>query len=87
MSDEDANALWAALNACNPTPEVDTSLTGTTIYRHIDCGNYREVLLYAVHEGGHNPGYTTDGRPLEPPGGPSGLFELMWEFFERNARP
>ena len=84
LSAQNTIALWAAHNGCSPNPEADTSQPGITIYRHEDCDNSREVLLYAVHEGGHNPELSRDGRFfLDPPGE---LFALIWEFFERNAQ-
>ena len=84
LSALDTNALWAQHNGCSGTPEVDTSQPGITTYRYTDCDDSREVLLYAVREGQHWPGRAVDGQPVDPPGD---IFELIWDFFERNARP
>ena len=78
----DSLALWAGYNRCNPTPVADTSQPGITIYRHEDCDDSTEVLLYAVHEGGHWAAWTPSGRRLDPPGD---LFELVWGFFQGGS--
>ena len=81
-SAEDSVASWVAHNGCNPMPERDTSETGLTIYRHADCANSREVLLYKVHDGGQGG---RGGQDFSDPVG--GLWELISEFFERNPQP
>ena len=93
LSARESIARWTVHNGCNATPEVDTSQSGITIYRHADCDSSREVLLYAVHEGGHWPAVSPDGRPLLPVGSATtrdrtsaALYELMWDFFERNPQ-
>ena len=95
LSAQESTASWAVHNGCSATPEADTSQTGITIYGYTDCDNSREVLLYATNEGSHWPPLAAvDGRPLLPAGSTTtaaratqALNELIWEFFERNAKP
>jgi polyhydroxybutyrate depolymerase len=87
-------AAWVRVNGCPETPTVESNPDrvgdGTTIVRSA-YGPGREgseVVLYKVVEGGH----TWPGRPPLPLQlGKSTMNldanEVIWEFFQRHARP
>ena len=72
-------AQWAAHSGCDGTPVADTSLPGITIDRYGGCDGDREVLLYTVHDTGHDV-------PLDVVDTPGGLLGEAWAFFKRNPR-
>jgi len=83
VSARDSLALWADYNGCNPVLDADTSHVGITIYRHENCDNSTEVVLLAVHEGGHwPPTVPLNGSPTDLSGD---LFELVWGFFQGGS--
>ena len=73
---QDTLALWAVHNECDPTPELDDGMEGVTILRHAGCRDSTEVLLYSVEQAGHSGPWSAVGD----------LYDLIWQFFERNAR-
>ncbi len=68
--------LWAHHNRCDKEPEIKTISESITVHFYKECDRSREVLLYSVKNAAH----------WIPPDTAGGLFELIWDFFERNSR-
>jgi polyhydroxybutyrate depolymerase len=87
-------SAWVRANGCPDTPVIthmpDAAADGMTVERHVygPGQDGAEVVLYKVLGGGHTwPGRTARERLLGPTTQDISANDLMWEFFQRHARP
>ncbi|MCC6928712.1 MAG: dienelactone hydrolase family protein [Gemmatimonadaceae bacterium] len=77
--------FWAAANGCASAPSVDDR--GRLVVTSYECPRRRDVILYALKDGGHAwPGGKRGTRMGDDPGTAVDATALIWEFFAAHPR-
>lgn len=94
ISVADSIRVWVEVNQCDAEPTIERLPTtvndGTTVTRTAYQGGVggAEVVLYAIHGGGHTwPGGKDLGWYFGRTTRNISADELMWEFFQRHPKP
>jgi len=85
---DSALKVWAAIDRCNPAPQLVTDAPLYTQTQWINCSGGSTIQRYLTKDGGHSwPGGLQARAGADEPSAAFDATDLIWEFFKKYELP